>query len=75
LTQTEVARRLGISQPTLNRLENAAQNTTLKTLGALYRALGCGVGELFGGDVSLGRSRPGREARLGTRHKRSSAAR
>jgi tetratricopeptide (TPR) repeat protein len=35
-----MARRLGTSQPTLNRLENAAQNTTLKTLGALCRALG-----------------------------------
>ncbi len=47
LTQTEMARRLGISQPTLNRLENAAQNTTLKTLTQLCRALRCHVGELF----------------------------
>ena len=35
LTQTEMIRRLGISQSILNRLENAAQNTTLKTLGTV----------------------------------------
>jgi transcriptional regulator with XRE-family HTH domain len=53
LTQTEMARRLGISQPTLNRLENAAQNTTLKTLGTLCRALGCSIGELFAGRMRI----------------------
>ena len=53
LTQTEMARRLGISQPTLNRLESAAQNTTLRTLGTLCRALGCSVGELFDGNIRL----------------------
>jgi transcriptional regulator with XRE-family HTH domain len=58
LSQTEMARHLGISQPTLNRLENAAQNTTLKTLGALCRALRCAVGDLFEGDVKPGRSSP-----------------
>jgi DNA-binding Xre family transcriptional regulator len=73
VTQTEMARRLGISQPTLNRLENAAQNTTLKTLGTLCRALGCSVGDLFAGDITLRRSR--RQARPDKRHKRSSAAR
>ena len=52
-----MARRLGISQPTLNRLANAAQNTTLKTLTTLCRGLGCSVGELFDGDIRLsGRS-------------------
>jgi transcriptional regulator with XRE-family HTH domain len=35
------------SQPTLNRLENASQNATLKTLSQLCRALRCGVGDLF----------------------------
>jgi transcriptional regulator with XRE-family HTH domain len=50
LTQTEMAKRLGISQPTLNRLESGAQNTTLKTLGQLCRALRCDVGQLFRGD-------------------------
>jgi transcriptional regulator with XRE-family HTH domain len=53
LTQKEMARRLGISQPTLNRLENAAQNTTLKTLNTLCRALGRDVGELFRGRIRL----------------------
>jgi len=58
LNQTEMAKRLGISQPTLNRLENGSQNTTLKTLNQLCRALRCGVGDLFEtGRVKL---RPGR---------------
>ena len=34
-TKTEMARRLGISQPTLSRLENARQNATLRTLTQL----------------------------------------
>src|SRR5439155_10403874 len=34
-------------RPTLNRLESASQNTTLKTLNQLCRALRCGVGDLF----------------------------
>lgn len=42
-----MAKRLGLSQPTLNRLENAGQNTTLRSLTQLCRALGCDVGELF----------------------------
>jgi len=53
LTQTEMARRLGISQPTLNRLENGSQNTTLKTLSQLCRALRCEAGELFASRVRL----------------------
>ena len=47
MSQTEMAKRLGISQPTLNRLENAGQNTTLKTLSQLCLALRCEVGDLF----------------------------
>jgi transcriptional regulator with XRE-family HTH domain len=53
LTQTQMAKRLGISQPTLNRLESAGQNTTLNTLNQLCRALRCGVGDLFEGRVKL----------------------
>src|SRR5262249_4362859 len=45
--QTEMARRLGISQPTLNRLETASQNMTLETLEKLCRALRCDPGDLF----------------------------
>jgi transcriptional regulator with XRE-family HTH domain len=59
-SQTEMAKRLGISQPTLNRLENASQNATLKTLTQLCRALKCRVGDLFEtGEVKL-RARRGR---------------
>ncbi len=47
LTQDAFARKLGISRPTLNRLENAEQNTTLATLEQISRALKCDIGELF----------------------------
>lgn len=60
LTQTQMARKLGISQPTLNRLESANQNTTLRTLGRLCQALKCEVGELFS-------SRSSRQRRQRTR--------
>ncbi len=53
LSQTEMARRLGISQPTLNRLETAGQNTTLRTLTQICRALQCEVGDLFERRVKL----------------------
>ena len=46
LTQGEFARRLSISRPTLNRLESAGQNTTLRTLSQLCRALKCRAGDL-----------------------------
>lgn len=48
LTQEEFARKLGISRATLNRLESASQNTTLKTLDQISKNLRCDVGELFG---------------------------
>ncbi|MGH7485999.1 MAG: helix-turn-helix transcriptional regulator, partial [bacterium] len=47
LSQGEMARRLGVSRPTLNRLESGSQNTTLETLGRLCRSLRCGPGDLF----------------------------
>lgn len=47
LSQVEMAKRLGVSQPTLNRLESARQNTTLRTLAQLCRALRCEPGALF----------------------------
>ena len=50
LSQVQMARRLGISRPTLNRLETASQNTTLNTLGQLCRTLRCGPGDLFAAD-------------------------
>ena len=47
LTQAEIARRLGVSRPTLNRLESASQNVTLRTLAQLCQALRCEPGDLF----------------------------
>ena len=46
-TQDVFARKLGISQATLARLESGAQNTTLKTLQQICKALRCDIGELF----------------------------
>jgi DNA-binding XRE family transcriptional regulator len=72
MSQTEMAKQPGISQPTLNRLENAGQNTTLKTLSQLCRALRCEVGDRFQtGHVKLPAARAGvrrpRGARLAGR--------
>jgi len=53
LSQVEMAKRLRISRPTLNRLESASQNTTLKTLNQLCRVLRCDIGDLFRGEVKL----------------------
>lgn len=47
LTQEQFARKLGISRPTLTRLENGAQNTTIKTLDQIAKSLKCDVGDLF----------------------------
>ncbi len=47
MNQGAYARKLGISRPTLNRLENAGQNTTLATLQKICRALKCDIGDLF----------------------------
>ena len=47
VTQGEMARMLGLSRPTLNRLESASQNATLRTLAQLCRALRCEPGDLF----------------------------
>ena len=46
-TQAVFARKLGISRATLNRLESASQNTTLKTLDQITKSLKCDVGDLF----------------------------
>jgi DNA-binding Xre family transcriptional regulator len=46
-TQDAFARKLGISQATLTRLESGAQNTTIKTLQQICKALRCDIGELF----------------------------
>ena len=46
-TQDAFARKLGISQATLARLESGAQNTTIKTLQQICKALRCDIGELY----------------------------
>src|SRR5213593_146947 len=48
LSQVQMARRLRISRSTLNRLEAASQNTTLRTLDHLCRALKWEPSDLFG---------------------------
>jgi transcriptional regulator with XRE-family HTH domain len=53
LSQVQMARRLGISRSTLNRLEAADQNTTLRTLDQLCQALKCQPGDLFSVEKSL----------------------
>jgi DNA-binding Xre family transcriptional regulator len=46
-----MAAKLGISQPTLARLEGGAQNIKLEVLERVCRARRCDVGELFSGRV------------------------
>lgn len=47
LSQVQMSKRLGLSRSTLNRLEAADQNTTLRTLDQLCRALKCEPDGLF----------------------------
>jgi transcriptional regulator with XRE-family HTH domain len=51
LTQRDMAAKLGISQPTLARLEGGAQNIKLEVLERVCRSLRCDVGDLFSGRV------------------------
>ena len=55
-TQEVFARRLGVSRATLTRLESGGQNTTIKTLEQISRALHCQIGELFESPQTPGRS-------------------
>lgn len=47
MPQEVFARKLGISQSTLARLERCSQNVTLKTLQQITKALKCNVEDLF----------------------------
>ena len=47
LTQQSFAKKLGVSRATLTRLENCSQNTTIKTLEQIAKALRCDIGDLF----------------------------
>lgn len=49
LTQEAFARRLGINQATLNRLELQKQNVTLATLQKICDRLNCTICGLFNG--------------------------
>lgn len=50
LTYKQFARKTGISDSTLQRLEMGEQNVTLKTLEQLCERLKCSVSELFSED-------------------------
>ena len=54
MTQKDMAKKLGLSHPTLNRLEAGSHNTSLRVLEELCRALRCRPGDLF----EPGRLRP-----------------
>lgn len=46
-TQMKFARKLGISNSSLNRIELGEQNVSLKTLEKLCNRLKCDIGDLF----------------------------
>jgi transcriptional regulator with XRE-family HTH domain len=48
LTYAQFAKKVGLSDSTLHRLEMADQNVTLKTLEHLSGRLKCKVGEMLG---------------------------
>jgi DNA-binding Xre family transcriptional regulator len=47
LTYAQFARKVGLSDSTLHRLEMGEQNVTLKTLEHICRRLKCRVGDVF----------------------------
>ena len=47
MSQVQFARRIGVSKSSLNRMEIADQNVTLRTLEHLCKVLKCDIGELF----------------------------
>jgi UDP-N-acetylglucosamine 1-carboxyvinyltransferase len=47
VTQTEMAKRLGLSQSTIARAEKGSQNLTLRMLDDLCDALGCDLADLL----------------------------
>ena len=46
-SQNQFARRLGISNASLNRIENQRQNVSLATLEKFCRQLNCDIADLF----------------------------
>lgn len=45
--QLQFSKKLGVSNATLNRLENEVQNVSLATLEILCKAFKCDIGDLF----------------------------
>ncbi|MEX1197641.1 MAG: helix-turn-helix transcriptional regulator [Pseudohongiellaceae bacterium] len=75
MPQREFARRVGVAQSTIMRIENHDQNVTLDTLEQLCRAFHVDVGELFPvsrvrPDYRVGRA----ETRAGAVHEPSAPA-
>lgn len=50
ITQAELAKMVGISQPSLCNIENGKINPTINTLRKLAKALECNISELIDGD-------------------------
>ena len=46
-SQNAFAKRVGVSGPTINRIENEVQNVSLETLERLCRNLRCDIADLF----------------------------
>ncbi len=46
-SQNRFARQLGVSNATINRIENQRQNVSLATLETFCRNLNCDIGDLF----------------------------
>ena len=47
LSQTELARIIGVSRQTINMIENGAYNPTIGLCRNICRALGCTLNDLF----------------------------
>lgn len=46
-SQNQFAKKLGISNASLNRIENGIQNVSLATIETLCRRLNCDIADLF----------------------------
>lgn len=65
LTQTELSKRSGVSQPYINELENGKKvNPSIIILAKLANALGTRVSELLDDDVNEGMAEYFRESQL-----------
>ena len=53
LTQCELAKRVGISQPSLCNIENGKINPTISTLKKLAKALECHVSDLIDEEATV----------------------